>query len=62
MASVYSLLLFGGGVLNIDLEMGIFIISLDDGWIRYKAASHQVNLDTDWFLGHASPENWLFLL
>ncbi|XP_013395575.1 putative ATP-dependent RNA helicase DHX57 [Lingula anatina] len=42
MVSVYPLLLFGGGYINIDLEKGNFIISLDDGWIRFVAASHEV--------------------
>ncbi|XP_035667918.1 putative ATP-dependent RNA helicase DHX57 [Branchiostoma floridae] len=42
MVSVYPLLLFGGGNLRIDLEAGNFVISLDDGWIRFIAASHEV--------------------
>ncbi|XP_019623182.1 PREDICTED: putative ATP-dependent RNA helicase DHX57 isoform X1 [Branchiostoma belcheri] len=42
MVSVYPLLLFGGGSLRIDLEAGNFVISLDDGWIRFIAASHEV--------------------
>ncbi|OCT79840.1 putative ATP-dependent RNA helicase DHX57 [Xenopus laevis] len=42
MVSVYPLVLFGGGQVNVDLRRGEFIISLDDGWIRFAAASHQV--------------------
>ncbi|KAG8444118.1 hypothetical protein GDO86_009340 [Hymenochirus boettgeri] len=42
MVSVYPLVLFGGGQINVDLRRGEFIISLDDGWIRFAAASHQV--------------------
>ncbi|MEE6474954.1 hypothetical protein FKM82_010549 [Ascaphus truei] len=42
MVSVYPLLLFGGGQVNVELRRGEFLISLDDGWIRFAAASHQV--------------------
>ncbi|XP_027721058.1 putative ATP-dependent RNA helicase DHX57 [Vombatus ursinus] len=42
MVSVYPLLLFGGGQVNVRLQRGEFIVSLDDGWIRFAAASHQV--------------------
>ncbi|KAM4523457.1 putative ATP-dependent RNA helicase DHX57 [Fundulus diaphanus] len=42
MVSVYPLVLFGGGQVNVDLHKGEFVISLDDGWIRFAAASHQV--------------------
>lgn len=42
MVSVYPLVLFGGGQVNVELHKGEFIISLDDGWIRFAAASHQV--------------------
>ncbi|XP_066481425.1 putative ATP-dependent RNA helicase DHX57 [Tiliqua scincoides] len=42
MVSVYPLLLFGGGHINVQLQKGAFVISLDDGWIRFVAASHQV--------------------
>ncbi|KAM9835767.1 putative ATP-dependent RNA helicase DHX57 [Aulostomus maculatus] len=42
MVSVYSLVLFGGGQVNVELHKGEFVISLDDGWIRFAAASHQV--------------------
>lgn len=42
MVSVYSLVLFGGGQVNMELHKGEFVISLDDGWIRFAAASHQV--------------------
>ncbi|XP_043839844.1 putative ATP-dependent RNA helicase DHX57 isoform X2 [Dromiciops gliroides] len=42
MVSVYPLLLFGGGQVNVKLQRGEFIVSLDDGWIRFAAASHQV--------------------
>lgn len=42
MVSVYPLVLFGGGQVNVELHKGEFLISLDDGWIRFGAASHQV--------------------
>ncbi|XP_061481562.1 putative ATP-dependent RNA helicase DHX57 [Rhineura floridana] len=42
MVSVYPLILFGGGHVNVQLQKGKFVISLDDGWIRFVAASHQV--------------------
>ncbi|XP_067559308.1 putative ATP-dependent RNA helicase DHX57 isoform X3 [Pseudorca crassidens] len=42
MVSVYPLVLFGGGQVNVQLHRGEFIVSLDDGWIRFAAASHQV--------------------
>uniref|UniRef100_A0A8D0AIG6 Putative ATP-dependent RNA helicase DHX57 n=1 Tax=Sander lucioperca TaxID=283035 RepID=A0A8D0AIG6_SANLU len=42
MVSVYPLVLFGGGQVNMELHKGEFVISLDDGWIRFAAASHQV--------------------
>uniref|UniRef100_A0A8C5PP75 Putative ATP-dependent RNA helicase DHX57 n=1 Tax=Leptobrachium leishanense TaxID=445787 RepID=A0A8C5PP75_9ANUR len=42
MVSVYPLVLFGGGQVNVELRNGAFMISLDDGWIRFAAASYQV--------------------
>uniref|UniRef100_A0A452UC67 Putative ATP-dependent RNA helicase DHX57 n=1 Tax=Ursus maritimus TaxID=29073 RepID=A0A452UC67_URSMA len=42
MVSVYPLVLFGGGQVSVQLQRGEFIVSLDDGWIRFAAASHQV--------------------
>ncbi|XP_048862850.1 putative ATP-dependent RNA helicase DHX57 [Brienomyrus brachyistius] len=42
MVSVYALVLFGGGQVSIELLRGEFVVSLDDGWIRFAAASHQV--------------------
>ncbi|CAH2252973.1 ATP-dependent RNA helicase DHX57 isoform X1 [Pelobates cultripes] len=42
MVSVYPLVLFGGGQVNVELHRGEFLISLDDGWIRFAAASYQV--------------------
>ncbi|XP_062934635.1 putative ATP-dependent RNA helicase DHX57 isoform X2 [Cynocephalus volans] len=40
--SVYPLVLFGGGQVSVQLQRGEFVVSLDDGWIRFVAASHQV--------------------
>lgn len=48
MVSVYPLVLFGGGQVHIQLLKGDFVISLDDGWIRFVAASHQVRKRRDW--------------
>ncbi|XP_071596127.1 putative ATP-dependent RNA helicase DHX57 isoform X1 [Heliangelus exortis] len=42
MVSVYPLVLLGGGQVHIQLQKGKFVISLDDGWIQFVAASHQV--------------------
>ncbi|XP_062375856.1 putative ATP-dependent RNA helicase DHX57 [Sardina pilchardus] len=42
MVSVYPLVLFGGGQVSVELQRGQFIVSLDDGWIKFAAASHQV--------------------
>ena len=44
MVSVYPLLLFGGGSISIDVSRGAFIMSVDDGWIRIMAQSHQVSM------------------
>ena len=41
MVSVYPLLLFGGAI-SIDLDRGEFMLSVDDGWIRFMATSHMV--------------------
>ncbi|XP_054976851.1 putative ATP-dependent RNA helicase DHX57 [Sorex araneus] len=42
MVSVYPLVLFGGGQVSVQLHRGEFVVSLDDGWIRFAAASRQV--------------------
>ncbi|KAH3859109.1 hypothetical protein DPMN_101756 [Dreissena polymorpha] len=42
MVSMYPLLLFGGGQIGVDLARGQFILSVDDGWIRFMAQSHQI--------------------
>ncbi|XP_039913473.1 putative ATP-dependent RNA helicase DHX57 [Hirundo rustica] len=42
MVSVYPLVLLGGGQVHVQPLKGDFVISLDDGWIRFVAASHQV--------------------
>lgn len=43
MVCVYPMVLFGGGQVKVELQHGEFIISLDDGWIRFTAASHEVS-------------------
>lgn len=43
MVCVYPMVLFGGGKVNVELKHGEFAISLDDGWIRFTAASHEVS-------------------
>ena len=43
MVSVYSLLLFCGDNLSVNLEKGMFVISIDDGWIRFSASSLKVS-------------------
>lgn len=57
MVSVYPLVLFGGGQVHIQLLKGDFVISLDDGWIRFVAASHQVRKRRDW-PGRAAELGW----
>ncbi|KAL8572372.1 hypothetical protein ACOMHN_023141 [Nucella lapillus] len=42
MVSVYSLLLFAGGHISIDLNRGNIVVSIEDGWIRCRASSSQV--------------------
>ncbi|XP_058021031.1 putative ATP-dependent RNA helicase DHX57 [Ahaetulla prasina] len=42
MVSVYPLILFGGGRVNMQLQNGAYVFSLDDGWINFVAASRQV--------------------
>ncbi|KAK7140601.1 hypothetical protein R3I94_013020 [Phoxinus phoxinus] len=42
MVCVYPMVLLGGGRVSVDLQHGEFIISLDDGWIKFAAASHEV--------------------
>lgn len=42
MVSMYSLLLFCGDCLSVNLEKGVFVVSIDDGWIRFSASSHEV--------------------
>ncbi|XP_078458360.1 putative ATP-dependent RNA helicase DHX57 isoform X1 [Lampetra planeri] len=42
MVSVYPLLLFAGGQVDVQLHKGQFLVSLDDGWIRFAATSQQV--------------------
>ena len=43
MVSVYPLLLFGGGNLTIDLFKSNFVLSLDDGWIRFMVTTKEVS-------------------
>ena len=42
MVSVYSLLLLCGDCLSVNLEKGVFVIAIDDGWIRFSASSLKV--------------------
>uniref|UniRef100_A0A672N0A8 RNA helicase n=1 Tax=Sinocyclocheilus grahami TaxID=75366 RepID=A0A672N0A8_SINGR len=42
MVCVYPMVLFGGGQVSVELQRGEFIISLDDGWIKFAAVSHEV--------------------
>uniref|UniRef100_A0A8C5GH96 Putative ATP-dependent RNA helicase DHX57 n=1 Tax=Gouania willdenowi TaxID=441366 RepID=A0A8C5GH96_GOUWI len=42
MTSVFPLLLFGGSQINVELHNGEFVLSLDDGWIKFAAPSYQV--------------------
>ena len=46
MVSVYSLLLFAGNHISIDLDRGNLILSVDDGWIRFMASSGQVGISS----------------
>lgn len=42
MVNMYPLLLFGGGSISVDLEKGNFVLTIDDGWIRFLADSTKV--------------------
>ena len=42
MVNMYPLLLFGGGSISVDLEKGNFVLTIDDGWIRFMADSTKV--------------------
>uniref|UniRef100_A0A8C5HMS3 Putative ATP-dependent RNA helicase DHX57 n=1 Tax=Gouania willdenowi TaxID=441366 RepID=A0A8C5HMS3_GOUWI len=42
MTSVFPLLLFGGSQINVELHNGEFVLSLDDGWIKFAVPSYQV--------------------
>jgi len=42
MVSVYALLLFCGDSLSVNLEKGVFVISIDDGWIRFSVSMQKV--------------------
>ena len=42
MVTVYPLLLFGGANISIDMYQGDFILSVDDGWIKFLASSPQI--------------------
>ncbi|KAK3093635.1 hypothetical protein FSP39_018307, partial [Pinctada imbricata] len=42
MVSVYPLLMFGGGSISVDLDRGSFVLSIDDGWIRFMADGSKV--------------------
>lgn len=44
MVNMYPLLLFGGGSISVDLEKGNFVLTIDDGWIRFLADSTKVYL------------------
>lgn len=42
MVSVYALLLFCGDSLSVNLERGVFVISIDDGWIRFSVSMQKI--------------------
>ncbi|KAK2567371.1 putative ATP-dependent RNA helicase DHX57 [Acropora cervicornis] len=42
MVSVYALLLFCGDSLSVNLEKGVFVISIDDGWIRFSVSMQKI--------------------
>ena len=42
MVSVYALLLFCGDSLSVNVEKGVFVISIDDGWIRFSVSIQKV--------------------
>ena len=48
MVSVYPLLLFGGGNLTIDLFKSNFVLSLDDGWIRFMVTTKEVSASKEY--------------
>lgn len=54
MVCVYPMVLFGGGQVSVELQRGEFVISLDDGWIKFSAASHEVKQTYSSLLCYAS--------
>lgn len=48
------MVLFGGGQVSVELQRGEFVISLDDGWIKFSAASHEVKQTYSSLLCYAS--------
>ncbi|XP_015776859.1 PREDICTED: putative ATP-dependent RNA helicase DHX57 [Acropora digitifera] len=42
MVSVYALLLFCGDSLSVNVEKGVFVISIDDGWIRFSVSMQKI--------------------
>ena len=55
MVSMYSLLLFCGDCLSVNLEKGVFVVSIDDGWIRFSASSREVGYLVDLSGNHRKP-------
>lgn len=54
MVCVYPMVLFGGGHVSVELQRGQFIISLDDGWVKFAAASREVKETCTRILYHAT--------
>lgn len=39
---IYSMVLFGGYGVEIELQRGQFVLSLEDGWIKFVTFSHVI--------------------
>ena len=39
---VYSMVLFGGYGVDVELHRGQFVISMEDGWIKFVTFSHVI--------------------
>ncbi len=42
MVPVYPMILFGGSGVTVELQRGQFVLSLEDGWIKFVAAEHRM--------------------
>ena len=39
---IYSMVLFGGFGIDVELQRGQFVLSMEDGWIKFVTFSHVI--------------------